>query len=243
MESLELDMVQYDCPYIDTTRDYDITFFAKQWDFNPAEHVLETRIMARGADSTSLHRGMDALSSHPKMNGYDLLNREEETALIRSQIDETNAMRTIRDNNGYITGPFIIRDGSERWHVGFDKELTAGDALSELDKENDYSVRSREAIDLEDFHDLLQNAQALKSLLDGLRDLSTVERRTLLLAVSEGYFTTPRDATLGSLAAEFDVSKNAVSKNLRRSQRKLLHQVSDAMDEIDETDSPLSTEA
>lgn len=243
MESLELDMIQYDCPYIDTTRDHDISFVANQWDFNPAEHVLETRIMVQGADSVSLQRGMDALSSHPKMKGYELLNREEETALLRSQIDETNAMRTIRDNNGYITGPFIIRDGSELWHVGFDKEPTAEDALSELDDENDFSVQTREAIDLEDFYDLLQNAQALKSLLDGLRDLSTVERETLLRAVSEGYFTTPRDATLGSLAQDFDVSKNAVSKNLRRSQRKLLERVSDAITRVDGTDGLLSTEA
>lgn len=243
MESLELDMVQYDCPYIETTREHDISFLANQWDFNPAEHVLETRIMVQAADSVTLQRGLDTLATHPKMKGYELLNREAETALLRSQIDETNAMRTIRDNNGYITGPFIIRDGSELWHVGFDRELTAKDALSDLDKENDFSVQSREAINLEDFHDLLQNAQALKSLLDGLRDLSTVERETLLRAVSEGYFTTPRDATLGTLAQEFDVSKNAVSKNLRRSQRKLLEQVSDAMTEIVETEGPASTEA
>lgn len=243
MESLELDMVQYDCPYIDTTRDHDISFFAKQWDFNPAAHVLETRIMVQGSDSATLHQGMEALADHPKMKGYELLNRQEESALIRSQIGETNAMRTIRDNNGYITGPFVIRDGSELWHVGFDKEKTAGDALAALDEENDFRVQTREAIDLEDFHDLLQNAQALTSLLDGLRNLSAVERRTLLKAVSEGYFTTPRDATLGSLAAEFDVSKNAVSKNLRRSQRKLLEQVSDAMTEIDDGDATPSTEA
>lgn len=243
MQSLELDMVQYDCPYIETTRDHDISFIANQWDFNPAEHVLETRLMVQAADSGSLQNGMDALSAHPKMNGYELLNREEETALLRSQIDETNAMRTIRDNKGYITGPFVIRGGSELWHVGFDKGHTAEEALSELDRENDFSVQSREAIDLEDFHDLLQNARALKSLLDGLRDLSTVEQQTLLQAISEGYFMTPRDATLGSLAEDFDVSKNAVSKNLRRSQRKLFEKVSDAITEINEADGILSTEA
>jgi predicted DNA binding protein len=79
----------------------------------------------------------------------------------------------------------------------------------------------------------MRNVDPAISLLDGCRELSTVERETLDAAVSEGYFTTPREATLSTLAERFDVSKMAVSKNLRRGERKILGRVMDAVDELD----------
>ncbi|NLV12290.1 helix-turn-helix domain-containing protein [Haloarcula argentinensis] len=234
MISLEMDMVQYDCPYIDTTRDYEVSFLAKQWDFHPVERELETRIMVNGADREELDRGLNALETHDHMESYQLLRRKDDLALIRSRIDETNAMSVIRDHSGYITGPFRIRDGSEIWHVGFDTERVAEGTLSELERDNDYTIRSRESVDLEDYYDLLQNIDSAKRLVDGCRELSEVERDTLEKAVEGGYFDTPRDATLTSLAEEFDVSKMAISKNLRRSQRKILDRVTTAMNDVTE---------
>ena len=122
MLSLEMDMIQYDCPYIDTTADYDVNFFTKQWDFNSAEDILETRIMATGATPRELDRGLDRLRAHDNMENFELLRRKGEKALIRSYIGETKAMGAIRQHNGYITGPFEVRDGSEIWRVCFDIE-------------------------------------------------------------------------------------------------------------------------
>jgi len=234
MLSMEVDMVQYDCPYIDTTTEYDITFFTKQWDFNAAKEVLETRIMATGAMPQELDRGLDALRDHPYMRNFELLRRKGEKALIRSQIGETAAMQAIRENNGYITGPFEVRDGSEMWRVGFDSEEVAQTALSDLDKHNDFSVESRESVNLEDYYDVLQNIDVAGRFLDQCRDLSEVERKTLKKAVEEGYFTRPRDANLSTLAEAFDISKTAVSKNLRRSQRKVLGNVVDAIETVED---------
>jgi predicted DNA binding protein len=234
MLSLEVDMVQYDCPYIDTTADYGITFFTKQWEFDATEKRLETRIMAEGTTPGELDRGLDTLREHPNMHTVELLRRKGEKALFRSRISETQAMESIRDNSGYITGPFEIRDGSEMWRVGFDSQSVAEDALSALDRDNDFDVRSRETVDLEDYYDVLQNVDVASGFLDQCRDLSEVERRTLTRAVDKGYFTRPRDADLSALADEFGVSKTAVSKNLRRSQRKVLDQVVDAIDTVDE---------
>jgi predicted DNA binding protein len=234
MLSMEVDMVQYDCPYIDTTEDYEITFFTKQWDFNAAENVLETRIMATGSTPEELDRGLDALRDHPNMKNFELLRRKGEKALIRSQIGETKAMEAIRNNNGYITGPFEIRDGSEMWRVGFDSKEVAEKALNELDQHNDFTVESRESVDLEDYYDVLQNVDVAGGFLDRCRELSEVERETLTTAVEKGYFTRPREANLATLADEFDISKTAVSKNLRRSQRKILGQVVEAIEAVDE---------
>lgn len=234
MLSMEVDMVQYDCPYIDTTEDYEITFFTKQWDFNAADDVLETRIMATGSTPEELDRGLDALRDHPNMKNFELLRRKGEKALIRSFIGETKAMEAIRNNNGYITGPFEIRDGSEMWRVGFDSKEVAEQALDELGQHNDFTVESRESVDLEDYYDVLQNVDVAGGFLDKCRELSEVERETLTTAVEKGYFTRPRDANLSTLADEFDISKTAVSKNLRRSQRKILGQVVDAIEAVDE---------
>ena len=234
MLSMEVDMVQYDCPYIDTTEDYDITFFTKQWDFNAAKEMLETRIMATGATPQELDRGLDALRGHPNMQNFELLRRKSEKALIRSQIGETSAMEAIRENNGYITGPFEVRDGSEMWRVGFDSEDVAQTALSDLDRHNDFTVESRESVDLEDYYDVLQNIEVAGGFLDQCRELSEVERETLTKAVEEGYFTRPREANLSTLANEFDISKTAVSKNLRRGQRKVLGEVVEAIAAVEQ---------
>ncbi|MEA5386648.1 hypothetical protein VB779_05865 [Haloarculaceae archaeon H-GB11] len=69
-------MVQYDCPYVDTTDETDVSFHATQWDFNPASEELETRIMVSGADRAALDDGLGTLRNHQNMRGYDLLRRQ-----------------------------------------------------------------------------------------------------------------------------------------------------------------------
>ncbi|SEO45553.1 Predicted DNA binding protein, contains HTH domain [Halogranum amylolyticum] len=235
MISLTMDMVQYDCPYIAVTDDVDVSFYTMHWDFNAARETLETRILVEGDDRGALTNGLGALGEQTGMREFDLLSRQGESAVIKSDIEQTNAMKVIRENDGYITGPFRIREGSELWNVGFDTGDAADDALAELERENDFSVEARNATSLDDYLDIVQNVDPAKELLDGCRALSEVERQTLERAVEGGYFQTPRDATLGTLAEEFDVSKTAASKNLRRSEQKVLERVISAASSLDET--------
>lgn len=233
MLSLQIDMVQYDCPYIDTTVENDVSFYTRQWDFDHEREELETRIVVDGDDRGAIDNGLDTLRDHPNMRGFDLLRRDDDIALIRSRIGQTDAMEVIRDRGGYITGPFEIAAGSEVWNVGFDRRGVARGALSALERNNDFTVESRESMTLEDYYDLMRNVDPATSLLDGCRELSAIERETLQAAVAGGYFETPRDATLSTLAETFDVSKMAVSKNIRRGERKLLGRVMDAIEELD----------
>jgi predicted DNA binding protein len=234
MIDIALDMEQYDCPFIDTTADHDVAFAAVHWDFDQRARELETRMVVEAEDTGVLDAGLDRLQAHENMNDCALLRREDNAAHIRTTIEETAAMQTIRDNGGYITGPFHIEAGSETWHVGFDRGRDADTTLSELDRDNEYDVVERTSTTLPQLQDLVQNAGAAMTLVDGCRDLSDTERETLETAVSEGYFESPRDATLGSLAEDFGVSKPAVSKNLRRGERKMIERVVDALDEIDD---------
>ena len=233
MIDISMDMEQYDCPFIDTTADHEIAFSAVHWDFDQRRHVLETRMVVEAADREQLDTGLDALRAHRNMNDYSLVTRRDNAAQIRTTIEETDAMRTIRANDGFVTGPFYIEDGSEVWHVGFDRTREADDALSELDRNNEYDVVERTDTSLPDLQNLVQNAGAAMTLINGCRDLSDTERETLEAAVSSGYFESPRDATLGNLADEFDVSKPAVSKNLRRGQRKMIQRVVDVLNDLE----------
>ncbi|MFD1515773.1 helix-turn-helix domain-containing protein [Halomarina rubra] len=46
--------------------------------------------------------------------------------------------------------------------------------------------------------------------------LTAIQRETLVAAYHEGYYSTPRTATLADLAERFDVSPRAISQRLRR---------------------------
>ncbi|MFC7115349.1 helix-turn-helix domain-containing protein [Natronoarchaeum sp. GCM10025703] len=228
-----LDMEQYDCPFIDTTDDHDVTFRAVQWQFNSATRSFETRMGVSAKNRDVLESGLSAVRSHPNMQEYDLFKKHSGTAMIRTVIDETDAMRVITDNDGYITGPFHIESGSEEWEIGFDEAAVADDALAELERNNEFTVESKSKFDIDDLFDLLENADAAGELLEGCRVLSETERETLTVADEKGYFDQPRGATLQMLANEFDISDTAVSKNVRRAERKVLRRVVNAMDELD----------
>jgi len=233
MIDLTMDMEQYDCPFIATTDDHDVSFAAVHWEFDEAARELETRLVVEGDSRPTLDRGLEALQAHPGMNQCDLFRRREDTAFIRTVIEETDAMGVIRANDGYITGPFRIAEGSETWEVGFDDERVAGDALAELERNNEFTVESRDVLALDDCFDLLENADAASELLEGCRSLSATERETLAVAAEAGYFEQPRNATLQTLADEFEISDTAVSNNLRRGERKVLSRVVTALDSID----------
>jgi len=226
-------MEQYDCPFIETSDDYDVSFAALHWDFHDSVNQLENRFLVEGADRGALENGLRVLGDKQNMRHHELLSKREDVAQIRTVIDETNAMGVIREYDGYITGPFQIENGSERWHVGFDSHEVTDEALSALEQNNDFTVLSRDHLELSSLRRVSQNMDAARTLVDGASDLSTVERQTLEAAVEVGYFNTPRDATLSTIADRFGVSSPAVSKNLRRAQRKVVSSVVDVIGDLD----------
>jgi len=52
-------------------------------------------------------------------------------------------------------------------------------------------------------------------------DLTPEQHEALVTALQNGYFTVPREAQIGDLAAELGISTNAVSQRLRRATRNL----------------------
>ncbi|MFD1512780.1 helix-turn-helix domain-containing protein [Halomarina rubra] len=234
MLELTLDMEQYDCPFIAASDGAAVSFCAAHWEFDPTDDRLETRMVVEGASPDAVDEGLRVLRDHDGLREYDLISRRGAVAHVRTAIDETAAMGTIRDHDGYITGPFRIADGRELWHVGFDRDGSANAALSALDRDNEYDVVSRDPVDITELSGFVQNVGAAMTLVEGCRDLTPRERETLEAAVDGGYFDSPRGETLGTLADRFDVSKPAVSKTLRRGQAKTMARITQALDEMDE---------
>ena len=233
MIDLNLDMRQYDCPFIDTTDDVDVAFSAVQWQLDTNAAELEVRLVAKAASRPALDQGLQTLRSHPNLNACRVLSKHDGVAQISTVIEETEAMRSIHANGGYITGPFQIEDGRERWHVGFDDDEAENRTLAELDRSNDFEVETRDQFDTTTLFDLLENADSALHLIEGCRSLTDRELETLRTASRHGYYRTPRGTTLEALADEFDITKTAVSMNLRRGERKLLDAAIHALGDLD----------
>lgn len=234
MISLTMDMVQYDCPYIEASEDFEVRLSGMHWEFDTAAGDLETRVMVSATDGQELDNALGMLKDHDAVDEYRLLARRGDEALVRNMVEETDAMRALRDHDGYLTGPFEAYEGSERWHVGFDRGEYADEALADIERDNDFTVESRNTLSFADYFDVVNNVDTAKTILDAMRDLTDTERETMLRAVEAGYFEAPREATVTDLAEEFDVSTTGVSKNIRRSERKLLGAIVDSLDEVQE---------
>jgi hypothetical protein len=110
MIELSMNMEQYDCPFIDTTADDDVTFSAVYWDFDRRTRELETRMVVEGEDRGALTNGMDTLRAHGNMNDFTLVARRDNVA----QIDlpgpadlrrDAGARRTCPDRRAVLRPP------------------------------------------------------------------------------------------------------------------------------------------
>ena len=231
MINVSMEVEQYDCPFVHASESHDVAFSSVHCDANPGQ--TEVRMVAEAADRGALESGLSTVRDFDGVREYELFSKVENVAKFRTVVGPTAAMDVVQSHDGYITGPFFAEAGTETWHVGFDEREHADDALAALDRHHEYDVVGRDDTDDAELHQLVQNAGAAMTLIEGCKDLSDVERETLEAAVSDGYYESPRDATLATLADRFGVSKPAVSKNLRRGEQKMIQRVIDAIDDLE----------
>jgi predicted DNA binding protein len=231
MINVSMEMEQYDCPFVHASDRHEVAFSSVHCDAGP--RATEVRMVAEAADRDALQASLRSVREYSEVDEYELFSKVDNVAKFRTVVEQTSAMETVRGHDGYVTGPFFAEDGRETWHVGFDDPERADGALAELERNHEYEVVGREDTDETNIHEIVQNAGAAMTLIEGCKDLSEVERQTLEAAVSDGYYESPRDATLGTLADRFDVSKPAVSKNLRRGEQKMIQRVIEALENIE----------
>ena len=237
MISLALSVRQCDCPLSAASAAHDVAFVTPHWHYDYDRSRLELRVLAEGGDRTAVERSLDVVRSHEGIESFDLLAKQGATARARLTMGTTRMMGTVVEHDGYLTAPFENVDGTERWEVGFDDDAAAERALAEFETYDDeYEVRERRRLDPATVLEDVRADGVGSTVLESSRRLTPTERETIRRAVEAGYYDVPRETTLGELAAAFDVSDAAVSKTLRRAERKLLVSTVTALESSDRSD-------
>jgi len=226
MQYLSLDVRQTDCPLTQTTRDHEVRFTTPYWHFDSRSGRWELRVHAAAADRHELGAALRALKNADSMDRFDLYSKSSKSAFVRMTFSETTAIGTIDHHGGYVVGPFRNAGGIERWHLGFDTVTAADAALAELDDRESYTVHDRRRVDTPSG----QNVPTEFGWYENFFRLTDREREVLGTALEHGYYETPRTITLAELGEELSVSDVAVSKTLRRVERKLLSAAVDRTD-------------
>jgi predicted DNA binding protein len=220
MYVLTIDMLQYDCPFVITSEDLDVSYFGTYWDFEREKFIIRGYIIAK--DSDELQNAIYSLYNQPKFLKLDILSKEGHIASVRVEMDYTDAMQTIRANHGYIVGPFHVRKGSELWQVGFDKKSDVEIALSGLEKNNEFVIKNQNRITVEDFSKIISYSSILADLIRAIDELTHTEKLILRATIKHGFYEDPRKVNVTHLAKKFGISKAGVSKNIRRAEKKIL---------------------
>lgn len=237
MISLALSIRQGDCPLSAASAAHDVAFVTPHWHYDHDRSQLELRLLADGGSRSAVEHGLDVIRTHDETDSFDLLAKQGRTARARLTMGTTDTMGTVVAHDGYLTAPFENVDGSERWEIGFDDEATAERTLSVLAAHDDeYEIHDRQRLDPTTVLEDIRADDVGTTVLDGARRLTATERQTIRRAVTDGYYDVPRAATLGELAAELGVSDAAVSKTLRRAERKLLAPTVAALESTERAD-------
>lgn len=173
--------------------------------------VLETMVPL-GGQSVPFFRLTDSVResfekqvrSHSSVQGVHVVNSHDDETLYALDWDiETDTFfRAILTNHGHVldaTGnlrswAFQLRFESHEDLSGFEEECTDADITIEIERL--YNPTKPEA--------------------GPWYGLTTPQRQTLSRAVEGGYYSIPRRISTAELAAEFDISDQAVTERLRR---------------------------
>ena len=173
----------------------------------PAEDAIIPYVWVRGADGD----GIDAtFESHPGVRRARLIDSVDDDSLLKVEWDPESEgfLRTLAETDLLL----LSATGTEsNWTF----EIRGDDHADVAAFEE--TCRDR-GIDLR-----LTAVHALTPLDgDGDYGLTEAQREALELAYERGYFDSPRQVTLAEIAAEIDISQQALAARIRRGTRSLL---------------------
>lgn len=233
MHRVTLDTWLEGCPLGRVTARHDVALTTPYWNVSPETGHCDLWIEAASHDRSQLEAGIRALRDADAVAYFELKRKQGLRATTRVLLDETVAIETVLANGGAVIGPFTDIDGRERWHLGFADADALDTALNQLDRRHEFTIVEHTALDDRKSPSVFQHFDAATALLDGCAQLTETEARVLRTAVAHGYYETPRDETLASLGERCGISDAAVSKTLRRAERKLLGAAVTALDSLD----------
>ncbi|QIO25238.1 helix-turn-helix domain-containing protein [Haloarcula sp. JP-L23] len=222
MYRVTLDLWQDDCPLTRASANHEVEFITPYWNYSPESQQWELWVESSSADRSELESGIQALRDASAMQYFELKRKHDTHATLQVRFDKTNAIATITTHGGAVVGPFTNCRGRERWHLGFTSPSAIDTALSKLDRCEEFTVVERTSLDTRVESSVYHHMGAASAFITACEQLTETERRVLDTAFKYGYYETPRKETLASLGERCGVSDAAISKTLRRAERKLI---------------------
>ncbi|ELZ76377.1 hypothetical protein C452_16495 [Haloferax volcanii JCM 10717] len=226
-----------DCPLGRVTAAHDVTLTTPYWNLSPETGRCDLWVEASSPGRSQLESGIRALRDADGVSYFELKRKRGSHATAHVVLEETVAIETVLANGGAVIGPLRDRDGWERWHLGFADADAAAATLDSLDRRYELAVVEQTPLDDSIPTDVFRHFHEAATLLDGCDRLTDTEARVLRTAVEHGYYETPRSESLASLGDRCGVSDVAISKTLRRAERKLLGAAVSALAGLDGFDS------
>jgi predicted DNA binding protein len=183
MYRVTLDLWQEDCPLARASADYDVTFTTPYWNYSPESNHWELWVESSSEDKSELEKGIRALRDAESMQHFALKRKQDSHATLQVQFGETDAIDTIAAHGGAVVGPFTNYQGRERWHLGFTDATAIDDALSRLDRREEFSVVERTSLDTAGDMSVYQHFDAASVFLTACERLTETERKVLYTAV------------------------------------------------------------
>jgi predicted DNA binding protein len=222
MYRVTLDLWQDDCPLTQASANHDVEFITPYWNYSPKSQQWDLWVESSSAERAELESGIRALRDAKPMQYFELKQKNDTHATLQVRFDKTDAITAITTHGGAVVGPFMNYQGRERWHLGFTSSSAIDTALSKLGRYEEFSVVERTSLGTQAESSVYRHFNAASEFITACRQLSETERRVLYTAFEHGYYETPREETLASLGERCGVSDAAISKALRRAERKLI---------------------
>lgn len=173
----------------------------------PTGDLVTPYVWATGDDHEAFER---TVRDHRSVKDLLVLDKVGDSGLYRIEWAEapTDLIEGIAEADAVV----LEATGTDRWV--FRLRFLDHDKLSRF---HNYVIEHDTNIHIERTYTLTEETER------GHRfDLSEEQREALVLALRRGYFESPSGVSLDALAAELDISPQAVSKRIRRGNRQIL---------------------
>ncbi|MDY6765331.1 MAG: helix-turn-helix domain-containing protein, partial [Halobacteria archaeon] len=156
-------------------------------------------------DSQNLSDVIPDIESHYEVIEFEVLHRNETEALLQFETTNPLILFVARESGVPLKSPFTIQNGKAKWRI-----TAPHKQLSELSNQlNKFGIR----FTVEYIRDI-----------DAEHLLTDRQREVVLTAIEEGYYDTPRKASLTEIAERAEVAKSTCSEILHRAEEKIVKQ-------------------
>lgn len=220
MYSVTIQKEPHYCPFSDVTMNCDVRLVHSCVQFNGSSENVWTHISSN--EKEDLQKSILKLRSHPKIAKLEIVNLTKNFASVKVNVRSTKTIAPIILNGGYIVTPVLALDGKEFWRAIFSTKSQLNKAMNGIMK--NYSLKIVEVLELDPlvFFSLIQNFEYVLSIINTINDLTKKEKQLLMTAIKKGFYDEPKRINTIELANLFGVSKVAISRRIRRLERKLL---------------------